>query len=64
MALLPRDLGLVQSLFNTLEENWQDTNFDVTEFCRHCHQQIPTIQGDNSAVGCAAESAVERIQVG
>jgi AraC-like DNA-binding protein len=34
MTLLPRELGLLQSLFNTLEENWQDTNFDVTEFCR------------------------------
>jgi AraC-like DNA-binding protein len=34
MALLPRDLGFVQSLFNTLEKNWEDTDFDVTEFCR------------------------------
>ena len=34
MTLLPHDLGLVQSLFNTLEEKWQDTNFDVTEFCQ------------------------------
>jgi AraC-like DNA-binding protein len=33
MTLLPRDLDLVQSLFSTLEENWEDTHFDVTEFC-------------------------------
>jgi len=34
MTLLPRDQSLVQSLFNTLEENWEDTHFDVTEFCQ------------------------------
>jgi AraC-like DNA-binding protein len=34
MTLLPRDQAFVQSLFNTLEENWEDTHFDVTEFCQ------------------------------
>jgi hypothetical protein len=34
MTLLPRDEAFVQSLFSTLEENWQDTHFDVTEFCQ------------------------------
>lgn len=34
MTLLPGDEAFVQSLFSTLEENWQDTNFDVTEFCQ------------------------------
>lgn len=34
MTLLPRDEAFVQSLFTTLEENWQDIHFDVTEFCQ------------------------------
>jgi class 3 adenylate cyclase len=32
MMLLPQDEALVKSLFRTLEENWQDTDFDVPEF--------------------------------
>ena len=34
MTLLPRDEAFVQSLLSTLEENWQDIHFDVTEFCQ------------------------------
>jgi class 3 adenylate cyclase len=34
MTLLPRDQAFVQSLFNTLEENWQDSHFAMTEFCQ------------------------------
>lgn len=34
MTLLPRDQAFVQSLFSTLEQNWQDAQFDLTEFCQ------------------------------
>jgi AraC-like DNA-binding protein len=34
MTLQRRDQAFVQSLFHTLEDNWQDTNFDMTEFCQ------------------------------
>ena len=34
MTPLPRDQVFVQSLFSTLEENWQDIHFDVTGFCQ------------------------------
>lgn len=32
MMLSPQDETLLKSLFRTLEDNWQDTNFDVPEF--------------------------------
>lgn len=32
MTLLPQDENLVDSLFHILEENWQNTDFDVAEF--------------------------------
>jgi len=34
MTLLPQDEILVKSLFTLLEGNWQETDFDVPEFCR------------------------------
>jgi AraC-like DNA-binding protein len=34
VTLLPQDESLVKSLFKLLEGNWQDTDFDVPEFCR------------------------------
>jgi AraC-like DNA-binding protein len=34
MTLLPQDEILVKSLFKLLEKNWQETDFDVTEFGR------------------------------
>ncbi len=34
MTLSPVDETFMQSLFTTLEENWQATNFDATEFCQ------------------------------
>jgi AraC-like DNA-binding protein len=32
MTILPQDEMLVETLFNTLEENWQNSDFDVAEF--------------------------------
>ena len=26
--------ALLQSLYSTLEENWQDADFDITDYCR------------------------------
>ncbi|HEV8505569.1 MAG TPA: nickel-binding protein [Chitinophagaceae bacterium] len=33
-SLLPQDESLLGLLFNTLEENWQDADFDVPEYCQ------------------------------
>ncbi|MGZ8540815.1 MAG: nickel-binding protein [Chitinophagaceae bacterium] len=34
ITLSPQDEMLFENLFNTLEENWQDPGFTVTEFCQ------------------------------
>jgi AraC-like DNA-binding protein len=34
ITLMPQDETFVESLFNKLEENWQDPNFAVTEICQ------------------------------
>lgn len=34
LALTPQDESLLQLLFNTLEENWQKTDFDLTDYCK------------------------------
>jgi AraC-like DNA-binding protein len=34
VTLMPQDESLIESLFNKLEENWQDPNFAVTEICQ------------------------------
>lgn len=34
VTLVPQDEELLSSLFNKLEENWQNANFTVTEFCQ------------------------------
>ncbi len=33
-TLSPQDEALLESLFNKLEENWQDTDFDITDYCQ------------------------------
>jgi AraC-like DNA-binding protein len=33
VASLPQDEFLIESLFNILEKNWQDTDFTATQFC-------------------------------
>ena len=33
MNLLPQDEHLLKLLFSKLEENWQDADFDITEYC-------------------------------
>ena len=32
-TLLPHDESLLESLFGILEENWQDADFDITNYC-------------------------------
>jgi AraC-like DNA-binding protein len=34
LALAPQDEILVDLLFNKLEENWQDPDFDITDYCQ------------------------------
>lgn len=34
LSLSPQDEALLESLFNKLEENWQDADFDVDEYCQ------------------------------
>ena len=34
LALPPQDESLLQSLYRTLEDNWQDADFDITDYCR------------------------------
>ncbi|MGH2562876.1 MAG: helix-turn-helix domain-containing protein, partial [Ginsengibacter sp.] len=34
LTLTPQDENLLQLLFNTLEENWQNTDFDLTDYCK------------------------------
>lgn len=34
LTLAPQDEALLQSIFNKLEENWQDPQFDVDDYCR------------------------------
>ncbi|HEY2728079.1 MAG TPA: AraC family transcriptional regulator, partial [Parafilimonas sp.] len=33
LTLSPNDESLLELLFNKLEENWQDPDFDITEYC-------------------------------
>jgi AraC-like DNA-binding protein len=33
LMLLPQDENLLQLLFSKLEENWQDADFDITDYC-------------------------------
>jgi AraC-like DNA-binding protein len=33
-SLLPQDESLLQLLFSTLEEKWQDADFDIAEYCQ------------------------------
>ncbi len=33
-TLLPQDESLLQQLFGKLEENWQDADFDITDYCK------------------------------
>jgi AraC-like DNA-binding protein len=33
-SLPPQDESLLQSLFSKLEENWQDADFDITDYCQ------------------------------
>jgi AraC-like DNA-binding protein len=34
ISLVPQDESFLESLFNKLEKNWQDTDFTVSEFCK------------------------------
>lgn len=34
LTLLPQDENLLQLLFSKLEENWQDADFDITDYCQ------------------------------
>ncbi len=34
LTLTPQDESLLQLLFNTLEENWQDADFDLSNYCK------------------------------
>ena len=34
LILAPQDEALLQSLFNKLEENWQNADFDVEDYCK------------------------------
>ena len=34
ISISPQDEIILETIFNTLEENWQDTDFTVTEFCK------------------------------
>jgi AraC-like DNA-binding protein len=34
LALSPQDESLLESLFSKLEENWQDAEFDVEDYCK------------------------------
>ena len=34
MTLSPQDEKLLESIFNKLEENWQDPEFDIPEYCQ------------------------------
>jgi AraC-like DNA-binding protein len=33
-SLSPQDESLLELLFNTLEENWQDADFDIPDYCQ------------------------------
>jgi AraC-like DNA-binding protein len=34
LTLPPQDESLLQLLYSILEENWQDADFDITDYCR------------------------------
>jgi AraC-like DNA-binding protein len=40
LTLKPQDENLLQLLFNKLEENWQDADFDLTEYCHSMAMSI------------------------